>query len=190
MNVRLQHIADESEISVGNLAYHFKTKDDIVETLYEKIRQGQHDLLADLRMIPLFVNLHHYIVHTFSLQQRFSFFFTDTLEVNRSYPAIRKKHQEHLEWQIIQFRIFLEFNLSRGALRSIDAPDSPESLAHRFIMVSDTWLCFRSLQGVKPHETGETDYELNLWGLLSPYFTTAGQAEYRQMQSLPFDGLG
>ena len=34
-NVRLQQIADETGISVGNLAYHFKNKEAIVSAVYE-----------------------------------------------------------------------------------------------------------------------------------------------------------
>ena len=34
-NVRLQQIADETGISVGNLAYHFKNKEAIVTAIYE-----------------------------------------------------------------------------------------------------------------------------------------------------------
>ena len=36
-NTRLQQIADASGISVGNLAYHFKNKEAIVETVYENL---------------------------------------------------------------------------------------------------------------------------------------------------------
>ncbi|WP_332369331.1 TetR/AcrR family transcriptional regulator [Spirosoma telluris] len=35
--VRLQQIAEEIGISVGNLAYHFKTKDAIIESVYEQV---------------------------------------------------------------------------------------------------------------------------------------------------------
>lgn len=36
-NVRLQHIADNSGISIGNLAYHFKNKEVIVEEVYNEL---------------------------------------------------------------------------------------------------------------------------------------------------------
>ncbi len=45
-NVRLQMIADESGISVGNLAYHFKNKKAIVHALSLSLRDDFFDILA------------------------------------------------------------------------------------------------------------------------------------------------
>jgi AcrR family transcriptional regulator len=36
-NTRLQQIADETQISVGNLAYHYANKEEIVQGVYNQI---------------------------------------------------------------------------------------------------------------------------------------------------------
>ena len=41
VNVRLQHIADSAFVSVGHLAYHFKNKDDLILSLYKKLKKKQ-----------------------------------------------------------------------------------------------------------------------------------------------------
>lgn len=46
-NVRLQQIADESGISVGNLAYHFKNKDAIVSFVYDALFDEFSNILSD-----------------------------------------------------------------------------------------------------------------------------------------------
>lgn len=190
VNVRLQHIADEAGLSVGNLAYHFKTKDEIVDFLYEEIVTRQKNLLTDLRMIPLFINLNTYIGNTFLMQKRYSFFFTDTLEILRSQASIRKKHREHIQWQTIQLKIYIEFNIARGALHSFELPDSIENFSNRFILLTDSWIGYKMLQGEKISELESQEFNLALWGMTAPNFSQAGKNEFAQMHTYPYDGLG
>ncbi|GLU52797.1 TetR/AcrR family transcriptional regulator [Dyadobacter frigoris] len=190
VNVRLQHIADEAGLSVGNLAYHFKTKDEIVELLYEEIIARQKNLLTDLRMIPLFINLNSYIDNTFLMQKRYSFFFTDTLEIMRAHAAIRKKHREHIQWQTIQLKIYIQFNIARGALHSFELPDSIENFSNRFILLTDSWMGYKILQGEKISELESQEFRSSLWGMTAPNFSQAGKNEFMQMLAYPYDGLG
>ena len=124
VSVRLQHIADEAGMSVGNLAYHFRTKDELLEYLYEQIVAEQTRLLADLRMIPLFVNLDSHLQHIYAIQQQYSFFFTDTLEIMRAYPTIKRKHREHIQWQTSQIQPIKEFQDPPGDFQSLSPPDN------------------------------------------------------------------
>jgi len=181
VNVRLQYIADEVGLSVGNVAYHFKTKDDIMEHLYSRIVTEQQSLLTDLRMIPLFVNFDQHLQNVFEMQQRYSFFFTDTLEVMRAYPSIRKKHREHIQWQQIQFSLFLEFNVARGVLNSTVWPDSFQQLAKRYVLVVDSWLNYEFMQGNLIKDLPPSLFKEAIWSILVPYFTYQGTQEYKQM---------
>lgn len=190
VNVRLQHIADEAGLSVGNLAYHFKTKDEIVELLYEEIVNRQKNLLTDLRMIPLFINLNSYIDNTFLMQKQYSFFFTDTLEIMRAHAPIRKKHREHIRWQTIQLKIFIEFNIARGALNPFELPDSVENFSNRFIVLTDSWMGYKMLQGEKISELDPIEFSSALWGMTGAHFSNAGKNEFIQMLTYPYDGLG
>ena len=49
-NIRLQQIADAAEISVGNLAYHFKNKDAIVVAVYENLFSELSNILSQFLM--------------------------------------------------------------------------------------------------------------------------------------------
>jgi AcrR family transcriptional regulator len=190
VSVRLQHIADEVGISTGNLAYHFKTKDDIIESLYTQLKHEQQQLLADLRMIPLFVNIDRHLVNTFALQKKYSFFYTDTLEVIRAYPAIRREYREQAHWQAIQLEIVLNFNVARGALIAPQPPDSLALLANRYLLLLESWMNFERLKGTEINDLNIALLQENIWGLLAPYFTWTGKNEFAAMNKLPFDGLG
>lgn len=190
VSVRLQHIADEAQLSVGNLAYHFRTKDDLVEFIYGQLVRQQQQLLTDLRVMPLFVNLERHLQNTWQIQQRYSFFFTDTLEIMRAYPAIKRKHREHIGWQKLQIQLFLDFNISRGALAMPVAPDTVEQLADRYLLITETWMSYQVMQGTPVKELEEDVFKQVIWAILSPCFSAEGGEEYKYMRQLPFDSLG
>ncbi|OIN59427.1 TetR/AcrR family transcriptional regulator [Arsenicibacter rosenii] len=190
VSVRLQHIADEAQLSVGNLAYHFRTKDDLVEFIYEQIVLQQQQLLTDLRVMPLFVNLERHLQNTWLIQQRYSFFFTDTLEIMRAYPAIKRKHREHIGWQKLQIQLFLDFNISRGALQPPVTPDTVGQLADRYLLITETWMSYQVMQGTPVKELEEGVFKQAIWAILSPCFSAEGREEYEYMRQLPFDSLG
>ncbi len=51
-NVRLQQIADETGISVGNFAYHFNNKEAIVEDVYKSVVDELSDILIICKISP------------------------------------------------------------------------------------------------------------------------------------------
>jgi AcrR family transcriptional regulator len=57
VNVRLQHIADTAFVSVGNLGYHFKNKEDIISSLYKRLKKKQELLLTEFSVLPLFEDI-------------------------------------------------------------------------------------------------------------------------------------
>lgn len=187
VSVRLQYIADEVGISIGNLAYHFKTKDEIIEKIYEQLAHEQQQLLADLRMIPLFENINYHIEKSFLLQQKYSFFYTDTLEVMRAYQNIKRQYREQLQWQAIQLELLIKFNIARGALIEPNSPDSTSLLANRYLLLLENWMNFERMKGTELSEINVQILKDNIWGLLSPYFSLTGQNEFKQLDGALFD---
>ena len=181
-NIRLQHIADEAVVSVGNMTYHYRNKDAIVRAIWEQLVQKQRDLLAEFRIVPLFEDVERLLTSTFELQQTYRFFYVDTLEVMRAYPEIQDAHQQHIAWQIQQMEMAIRFNQSRGAFQAEKWENQFVYLAQEFWLLADLWM-YR--QCVQNSATDDFDPFRNmLWGLFRPMFTDMGAREFEQLRGL------
>ncbi|MCB9080601.1 MAG: TetR/AcrR family transcriptional regulator [Lewinellaceae bacterium] len=181
VNVRLQQIADEANVSLGNMTYHYRTKEAVVEAIWAELAVRQRELLAEFRVMPLFADIDRHIQQSFVLQQEFIFFYLDTLEVLRAYPTIQQQHQLHLQWQLQQVAMMIQFNASRGAFRPEEFTGQFSEVAYQYLFTSDQWLYRRTIMGlgIEHFET----FRSSLWNLLRPFFTVMGIKEFEQLPS-------
>lgn len=178
VNVRLQHISDETIISLGNIAYHFKNKEAIVGAIFESWERKQREALAEYRHAPIFDNLDRIFQTAATLQQEYRFFYTDILEIRRAFPALFERISQLFHWQFLHFQEILRFNVSRGALQSLSAQQL-DFLAQLLVEQLNTWPYTQMVWGQQRprHPLGQ-----QLWPLLEPYLTPAGQEELRILQ--------
>ncbi|MEM6699220.1 MAG: TetR/AcrR family transcriptional regulator [Bacteroidota bacterium] len=185
VNVRLQHIADEAFVSIGNMAYHYPNKEAILLKIYEDLTKRQDEVLTEYRVVPLFDNIDRLLHQTFELQQAFVFFYLDTLEILRAYPAIGQTHRQRIQAQIFQLKSIIEFNVSRGALKTELREGVFEKLASQLWMTIDFW---REQQAVRTTENLDVEeFKSAIWNLFIPHFTNMGKQEYEQMLQHPYD---
>ena len=95
-NVRLQQIANEIGISAGNLAYHFRNKEAIIESINEELYNEANEILSTYRIFPNLIDFDNQLTKYFSFIQKYPFYFLDLLEIERHYPDIRSKRQVHI----------------------------------------------------------------------------------------------
>jgi AcrR family transcriptional regulator len=184
VNVRLQHIADNASISVGNLAYHFKTKDDIILSLYHALKEKQELLLKEFRVLPLFEDIDLLLRNMFQLQYHYRFFYLDTLEVLRAFPEVAEMHRQLLALQHHQIQFMMDFNASRGSFIQPQHDEQFAHITHIFCMTMDNWLSYRYINGNEPEEAA---YCNDLWSILRVLITDLSMPEFRQLTNKRFD---
>ncbi len=179
VNVRLQHIADASSISVGHLAYHFKNKDCIVETLYDQLKDQQELVLYEFRTAHLFEDVNLHLKRIFQLQKHYLFFYLDVLELLRSYPVIKEKHQQQIEWQLQQIEWMFELNIFRTSFREPAYEGQYKKLVWVFWITMNNWMYYRQVTNLD--HLSEEDFVQDLWSLLIPYFSAEGAGEFKTL---------
>ena len=175
-NVRLQHIADAANMSVGNMAYHFQHKIELFNVLYKDWRK-QHDfLMADVHLTPIFENFDTFLKQTYQLQQQYRFLYIDQLELIRMSPKVKADYQEYFRNQQDQLDILLALYQARGV---VDWKEQKTILvALKIRRIIDNWLIQQLIEGTKT--TSSTAFQTYVWSEIQPYLTPTGQIEFEK----------
>ena len=176
VNVRLQHIANECDISVGNLAYHYYSKEAIIFALINDLMKEQSTLLANYMAVPLFEHIDNIIEANFALQQKYKFFYLDTLETYRLFDKVKNLSQKHIQQQLTQIEGMFIFNAARGAFIK---HKNYKILANSFWMMGHLWMYEQLLLGNTKYTLAA--YKNRLWHILAPYFTPLGVIEFEDL---------
>ncbi len=126
LNVTLRNIAQELQISYGNVTYHFPNKSKLLEALYEDMNmqlmrlQSQHQVGDNL--LTYFLKLPDY---NFDITIDYIFFYKDFVELKRNHPEFYEKVEaanlfRRTKWmemlRILQHQKFLRENLKNEDL--------------------------------------------------------------------------
>ncbi len=177
-SVRLQQIANEAGISVGNLAYHFKNKEAIATYVYSNLFEEFADILSTYLSKPDFTDLNHQLSLYFNFFQKHRFCLTDLLEVERTMPGVAEKWRECLHKMYLQIRKRIDFNMQRKTLIAGMPPAAYDLLANNIWMTIVFWMPQQVLRG-KPVEAHK--YQQAVWNQILPYLTPAGHEEYQRL---------
>lgn len=175
-NVRLQQIADETGISVGNLAYHFKNKEAIVTAVYENLFEEFSHILSAYLLNPTLADFDQQLEKYYRFFAKYKFYLIDLFEIERSYPQIMERWRDCLQKMALQIKKRLEYNVNRGILR-------PESIAGLYqTLANDIWMLivfWRPQQLLKNQPVDERQFKKTVWSHISPHFTPGGLEAFK-----------
>jgi AcrR family transcriptional regulator len=167
-------IADEMNISPGNLYYHFRNKDEIIYELFESFERRMSDTLAvpedrDPNVEDLWLFLHL----VFEIVWQYRFLYRDLDEL----ASRNQKLGSHFA-RIMDRGRETALVLCRGLARAgvMKASESEmRALARNVVLVVTFWLSYQRLQSKPGKEAGNFDLAAyQVLALVSPYL--AGEA--------------
>lgn len=176
VNVRLQHIADEAKISVGNLAYHYYSKQAIVQAIDEQLEDEITPILAIDQNFPSLIDFDNHLSSYYYLLKQFAFYFLDVLEIERAYPKIHFKRKEYIQLMIQQIRKWMLINVEKGILKKEKQQNQHEHTALTIWMIITFWLTQQQVRGKV--EENEGNFKEVVWNQLLNQLTKSGFTEY------------
>jgi len=154
-NVTTNHIADELGISPGNLYYHFRNKDDIVERLFSRYEARIDDaLLVPQDRLPNLEDIWLQLHLVFECLWEYRFLYRDLVDI------LARNRKLKLRFARIMTRgsasaAELMRGLTRAGVMRASAGEI-EALAENVLLIATFWLSFIAVRGGKA-EAGQAD---------------------------------
>ncbi len=175
-NVRLQQIADETGISVGNLAYHYKNKEAIVTAVYEGLFEEFGQILSTYMSNPKLSDFNTQMEQYHRFFSKYKFYLIDLFEIERSYPLIMDRWRECVNKMMLQIRKRLDYNVQRGVLHPEPMPGAYDTLTNNIWMTIVFW---KPRQLLKAQPVDEILFKRTVWEHIIPHFTPKGLSEFQ-----------
>ncbi|MCB1625329.1 MAG: TetR/AcrR family transcriptional regulator [Pseudomonadales bacterium] len=167
--VSLKRVAESLGISAGNLHYHFRTKEDVVLAIFDRIRNDSSQVSADDLQTPTVAHMHFMFERYASLVWRYRFFFRELSALTDAIPSVRRRYFENRREHMASLEQFFEKLIEVGVMRRPTPPTTVATLVTLSWMVSDNWLFYQDADSDGKHkELVERGFDL-VMAIFQPY---------------------
>jgi AcrR family transcriptional regulator len=185
-NVTTLLISDELDISPGNLYYHFKSKGDIVDELFDSFEHDMADLLAVPEDAEISLDQFSFFLHLlFETVARYRFLYQDLVNVLSRYDQLQTRFKRILKKKTDAFRTLCESFRSQQLMSIGDS--ELHAICEQLTLTACYWSSFDTLSHLDDRESvdpGRGVYQMMY--LMLPYF---GEFEQEQIAMMSQDYL-
>ncbi|MGM0588589.1 MAG: TetR/AcrR family transcriptional regulator [Bacteroidota bacterium] len=177
--VTLRQIAMEVGISQGNLNYHFKKRQDIIERLYFRLVEAMDQAFQDLQHQSLDLEMMYHINRvTMEEMYKYRFLLLDFVQVMRDNQTIKGHYAKVRQQRTDQFKRIIENLQANGLVRKEEFDQEFERLFVRMNIMGDFWLSFSEFADkLKPKELADK-YAILFCECIYPYLTDVGKTKF------------
>lgn len=179
-NVTTNHIADELEISPGNLYYHFRSKDDIIEHLF-----GGYEQRIDTALSPpsgrlpnledIWLQLHL----VFECIWDYRFLYRDLVDILSRNRRLRIRFARILKRADDSAHLVMRGLNQAGVMRA--SATELDSAATNILVISTFWMNYAAVRGDKDEQVAIRAGIVQVMMLLAPFLRDAERVHLNQL---------
>ncbi|MHB8912053.1 MAG: TetR/AcrR family transcriptional regulator [Lysobacter sp.] len=171
-NVTTNHIADELEISPGNLYYHFRNKDDIIEHLFARFEVRMDTALAGPQgRLPGLEDIWLQLHRVFECIWDYRFLYRDLVEILSRNRRLRMRFARILRRADEQAHAVMRGLSQAGVMRA--SVEELAATATNILVIATFWLNYASARGDKDEHASIRDGIVQVMMLIAPFLRDA-----------------
>ena len=171
-NVTTNHIADELEISPGNLYYHFRNKDDIIEQLFGGYEQRMDTaLIAPEGRLPGLEDVWLQLHLVFECIWDYRFLYRDLVDILTRNRRMRLRFARILKRADEQAHTVMRGLVQAGIMRA--SADEVDAASTNILVIATFWLNYAAARGDKDERASIRDGIVQVMMLISPFLRDA-----------------
>lgn len=178
--VSLRTIANKMEISQGNLNYHFKKREDIIEGLYFQLVKNIDHSMSNIEhaesTLQLLFDISKTIMYNF---YEYRFFLLDFVQIMRENKNIKEYHLQLTALREQQFGALFTLLIENDLMRNEILPNEYKNLYKRFQILGDFWISSAETATQPLTEKSVSVYAEMISQSIFPYLTKKGEKEYQ-----------
>jgi len=167
-NVTTNHIADELEISPGNLYYHFRNKDDIIEQLFQRYEERMDSaLIAPEGRLPNLEDIWLQLHLVFECIWEYRFLYRDLVDILSRNRHLRMRFARILKRAAGNATTVMRGLVQAGVMRA--SGTEIEGTATNILVIATFWLNYASVRGDKDEQEAIRNGIVQVMMLISPF---------------------
>ncbi len=179
--VSTNRIADECELSRGNLHYHFRTKEEIIQAIFQRIdKEMEQDWYQDHKH-PSMEYMYFMFSRQIELIWRYRFFYRELNGLLQNDARLKVLFMDNRKRRVREVELFFEQMVKAELVVEPQAPVTMASLLEITWLISDQWLPHLDLHDkVLDEESIADGYQLILQ-VFEHYFTPAARRQQSRL---------
>lgn len=171
-NVTTNHIADELEISPGNLYYHFRNKDDIIEQLFGGYEARMDAALAaPSGRLPGLEDVWLQLHLVFECIWDYRFLYRDLVDILTRNRRLRLRFARILKRADEQAHTVMRGLVQAGVMRA--SADEVDAASTNILVIATFWLNYAAARGDKDERASIRDGIVQVMMLIAPFLRDA-----------------
>ncbi len=185
-NTTTRHICEKLGISVGNLYYYFKNKEEIIILIYQRFMNELGALFIEVDDdVDVAFDFHKFLLSQMEFEYKYRFLRLEMSNLISAYPKVKSSLEEEIKHKIEQLDYLYKHQEKFGYLKKLDENERKFLISNSWIIGSQ-WELFWILSKQENELIRRKNGVLNLLYFIKPYLSKKGLEKTSLLESITY----
>ena len=151
-NISTNRIADECDISRGNLHYHFRTKEEIIQVIFSMIDKEMEAGWYNDHLYPTVEHMNLMFSRQMQMIWNYRFFYRELTTLLHNDPHLKMRFMDNRRKRAKEINAFFQAMIDAGMMEIKNSQTEFDSTILMTWLISDQWLPYLDMNDIEVNE--------------------------------------